>query len=121
AGTLKLTLAQYRSMAAFAMFASDLDAATRRQLTRGERLMELLKQPQYAPYPLSHQVMLLYAGTRGYLDQVDKDRVNEWSRAFLRYMDTSHANIGQNIMETKRLNNEDALRQAIVDFNASWS
>ncbi|MCA9985161.1 MAG: F0F1 ATP synthase subunit alpha [Anaerolineales bacterium] len=121
AGGIKSDLAQFRELAAFAQFGSDLDAATQRQLSRGERLMELLKQPQYAPYPLSHQVMLLYAGTRGYLDQVDKDRVNEWSRAFLRYMDTSHANIGQNIMETKRLNNEDALRQAIVDFNASWS
>ena len=121
AGGIKSDLAQFRELAAFAQFGSDLDASTQRQLSRGERLMELLKQPQYAPYSLAHQVMLLYAGTRGYLDQIDNDRVGEWSRAFLRYMDTSHASFGQGIMDSKRLNDEDSLKQAIEDFNASWS
>ena len=69
-GTLKLTLAQYRSLAAFAMFASDLDPATRQQLARGERLTELLKQPQYSPYPISQQVISIWAGTNGYLDNI---------------------------------------------------
>ncbi|OJX98266.1 ATP synthase F1 subcomplex alpha subunit [Salana multivorans] len=69
-GTLKLTLAQYRSLAAFAMFASDLDPATRQQLARGERLTELLKQPQYSPYPVSEQVISIWAGTSGHLDNV---------------------------------------------------
>jgi len=71
AGTLKITLAQYRSMQAFAMFASDLDAATRAQLTRGERLMELLKQPQYTPYPVAEPGASVWAGTKGYLDDLD--------------------------------------------------
>ena len=73
AGTLKLTLAQYRSMAAFAMFASDLDAATRRQLTRGERLMELLKQPQSTPYAMEDQVASIWMGTKGYLDDIEEE------------------------------------------------
>ena len=121
AGGIKSDLAQFRELAAFAQFGSDLDASTQRQLSRGERLMELLKQPQYAPYSLAHQVMLLYAGTRGYLDDIENDRVSEWTRGFLRYMDTSHASFGQGIMDSKRLNDEDTLKQAIDDFNASWT
>src|SRR4029079_18136343 len=69
-GTLKIDLAQYRSLEAFAMFASDLDAASRQQLTRGARLMELLKQPQYSPYPVEEQVVSIWAGTKGKLDKI---------------------------------------------------
>lgn len=86
AGTLKLTLAQYRSMAAFAMLASDLDAATRKQLTRGERLMELLKQPQYTPYPVEEQVVSVWAGTNGYLDDIDTSKVLQFEKDWLDYL-----------------------------------
>lgn len=120
---LKADLSQYRELAAFAQFGSDLDAATQRQLARGERLMELLKQPQYSPWPLHHQVMLIYAGSRGYLDKVPVSKISEWSREFLRYMDTAHPEVGQPIMETGAWNDkiEDALKQAIEDFQATWT
>ncbi len=123
AGGLKADLAQYRELAAFAQFGSDLDKTTQRQLERGARLMELLKQPQYAPYPLHHQVMLIYAGGRGYLDDVAVDNVDKWVADFLRYMDTAHSKVGQDMADTLDLSDEgeDALKQALVDFNASWS
>src|SRR5699024_7035820 len=69
-GTLRIDLAQYRDMEAFSMFASDLDASTRRQLDRGARLMELLKQPQYTPYPVEEQVVSIWAGSRGHMDEI---------------------------------------------------
>ena len=123
AGGLKFDLAQYRELAAFAQFGSDLDKATQRQLDRGARLMELLKQPQYAPFPLEHQVMLIYAGTRGHLDDVPVDDVDRWSSEFLRYMDTAHPQVGQAIRESNDFTSEtdEALKQAVVDFNANWS
>jgi len=123
AGGLKSELAQYRELAAFAQFGSDLDRATQRQLDRGARLMELLKQPQYAPYSLAHQTMLIFAGTRGMLDRVPVDEVNRWSREFLRYMDTAQTGIGNTIAETFDITaeTEEALLQAINDFNAGWS
>ncbi|MDY5138050.1 F0F1 ATP synthase subunit alpha [Actinotignum timonense] len=86
AGTLKITLAQYRSQAAFAMFASDLDPAPRQQLTRGERLMELLKQPQYTPYPIEEQVVSVWAGSKGYLDDVPVEKVHDWEARMLDYV-----------------------------------
>ncbi len=85
-GTLKITLAQYRSMAAFAMFASDLDSATKQQLTRGERLMELLKQPQATPYPVPDQVASIWAGTHGYLDDIPVADVARFERGMLDYL-----------------------------------
>ena len=123
AGGLKSDLAQYRELAAFAQFGSDLDRATQRQLDRGARLMEILKQPQYQPYPLDHQVMLIYAGTRGYLDDVPVDDVVEWKRDFVRYMDTARPEVGAAIMENYQFTEEieERLQQAIEDFNASWS
>lgn len=123
AGGLKSDLAQYRELAAFAQFGSDLDKATQRQLDRGARLMELLKQPQYNPLPLDHEVILIYAGTRGYLDKVAVDSVNRWSQEFLRYMDTAHPTVGQAIRESYGFSEETegALKQAIPDFNAGWS
>ncbi|WIK64829.1 F0F1 ATP synthase subunit alpha [Gleimia hominis] len=86
AGTLKITLAQYRSQAAFAMFASDLDATTRRQLTRGERLMELLKQPQATPYEIPDQVASIWAGTNGYMDDIPVESVKEFERGLLDHL-----------------------------------
>ena len=85
-GTLKLEMAQYRSLEAFAMFASDLDAASRRQLARGARLTELLKQPQYSPYPVEDQVVSIWAGTTGKLDEVPVEDILRFEREFLDYL-----------------------------------
>jgi F-type H+-transporting ATPase subunit alpha len=85
-GTLKLDLAQYRDMQAFAMFASDLDAASRQQLTRGARLMELLKQGQYSPFPVENQVVSIWAGTNGYLDDVPVEDINRFETEFLEHL-----------------------------------
>jgi F-type H+-transporting ATPase subunit alpha len=123
AGGLKSDLAQFRELAAFALFGSDLDKATQRQLSRGQRLMELLKQPQYNPLSVSHQVMLIYAGTRGYLDDVELINVARWRREFLRYMDTAYPAVGQAIQSSGDFTDEseNGLKQAIADFNANWS
>ncbi len=83
AGPIKGELAQYREMAAFAKFGSDLDAATQRMLARGERLTELLKQPQYSPLAVEEQVAVIYAGTRGYLDKIPTDQVGRFERELL--------------------------------------
>jgi F-type H+/Na+-transporting ATPase subunit alpha len=123
AGGLKADLAQFRELAAFAQFGSDLDKATQRQLSRGQRLLELLKQPQYNPLPLHHQVMLIYAGTRGFTDNVKPEIVKRWEREFLRYMDTAHAHIGEAIINSGDLpaDAEEALKQALNDFNTNWT
>ncbi len=123
AGGLKSDLAQFGELAAFAQFGSDLDAATQRQLARGERLMELLKQPQYSPYPLHHEVMLIYAGTRGYLDQVPLTSVRRWTDEFLRYADTAYPQIRDAMMRTLdfKPEMEEELKQALTNFNANWS
>ncbi|MEM7114178.1 MAG: F0F1 ATP synthase subunit alpha [Chloroflexota bacterium] len=122
-GGLKADLSQYRELAAFAQFGSDLDAATQRQLNRGERLMEILKQPQYSPLRLDHQVMMIYAGSRGHLDEVPTDKVEKWAHDFLRYMDTAVPEVGKPIMESGAWNDKitGALEQALKDFGASWS
>ncbi len=123
AGGLKSDLSQYRELAAFAQFGSDLDASTQRQLSRGERLMEMLKQPQYNPLSLDHQVMLIFAGGRGYLDNVPVNLVRKWSQDFLRYMDTVHPEIGRPIRESGAWTDaiQADLKTAVEDFNASWS
>lgn len=117
AGTLKLTLAQYRSMAAFAIFASDLDATTRRQLARGERLMELLKQPQYSPYPVEDQVASIWAGTNGYLDSIEVSDVRRFEQDMLSYI-RSHSDVLDTIAQTGKLEQEteDALRKVVEEF-----
>lgn len=121
-GGLKSDLSQYRELAAFAQFGSDLDASTQRQLNRGERLMELLKQPQYSPYRLDHQVFIIFAGTRGYMDKIAVEKIRDYIRDLLRYMDTAHPSIGKKIVETGAWNDEmqENIAQAITDFNASW-
>lgn len=122
AGSLRADLSQYRELAAFAQFGSDLDPATQRQLARGERLMELLKQPQYSPLPLRHEVMVVYAGTRGYLDKIEVSNISQWSEDFARYMDTAHTETANRLQEGKWNSEiEESLKQAIVDFNNSWT
>jgi len=123
AGRLKLDLAQYRSLAAFAQFGSSLDKATRDQLERGQRMTELLKQPQYQPVSLGNEVIMLYAGTNGHLDDVPLDKIRSFESNFLRYMDASHPEIARKIMETKDLDSdtEAALKSAIEDFKRAGS
>jgi F-type H+-transporting ATPase subunit alpha len=122
AGRLKLELAQFRELAAFAQFGSDLDEATQRQLDRGQRLSELLKQPQYRPVPLDKQVMSIYAGTNGFLDKIPVTRIAEWEQSFAQFMDSNHPSIGQTIQRDKRLDdtNIEGLRVALDDFNKQF-
>ena len=123
AGRLKLELSQYRELAAFAQFGSDLDASTQRQLERGRRLTELLKQPQYQPLDLDKMVISLWAAGNGYVDKVPVEHVKTWEADLHAYMDATHPEIGQAILRTKDLPQEtiDALRIALEDFNKSWS
>ena len=116
-GTLKLELAQYRSLQAFAMFASDLDAASRRQLSRGARLTELLKQPQYSPYPVEEQVVSIWAGTKGKLDSVDVDDVLRFESELLDHL-RRNTSILTTLRETNVLDDatEAELEKAVDDF-----
>ncbi|MGR0320129.1 F0F1 ATP synthase subunit alpha [Agromyces sp. ZXT2-3] len=106
-GTLKLELAQYRSLEAFAMFASDLDATSRRQLARGARLTELLKQPQYSPYPVEEQVVSIWAGTNGKLDEVPVEDILRFEREFLDYLGRN-TSVLSDLRETNVLSDETA-------------
>ncbi len=99
AGSLRLDLAQFRELAAFAQFASDLDKVTQSRIDRGRRVTEILKQLQYAPVAVEKQVMIIYAATNGYLDDVPVDLVSSWETAFYRFIDTSHPEIGEEIIE----------------------
>jgi F-type H+-transporting ATPase subunit alpha len=127
AGTLKLDLAQFRELAAFAQFgSSDLDKATKARIDRGQRQTEILKQPQYQPMSVEHQIMILWAAGNGYLDDVPVEKVAEWEAAFHRYMGATHPEIGQMIYETsvvnqKKISNEqfEQLRAAVVEFKKS--
>ena len=121
-GSLRADLSQFRELAAFAQFGSDLDPATQRQLARGERLMELLKQPQYSPWSLRHEVMLMYAGTRGLMDDVEVVDTSRWGQEFVRYMDTAYSEVSDQLAEGKWTDEiEESLRQGIEDFNKDWS
>ena len=120
-GTLKITLAQYRDMQAFAMFASDLDATTKRQLTRGARLMELLRQPQATPYEVEDQVCSIWAGTSGYLDDIEVSDVHRFESEMLAYL---HANsdVPSKIKETGQFDSdtEEALKAAVEKFRSGF-
>ena len=122
AGSMKSDLSQYRELAAFAQFGSDLDASTQRQLSRGERLMELLKQPQYQPLPVHQQVIMIYAATRGYMDEVPVAEIDQYTQALVRYVETAHSEAIKPIIETGAWNSdiENALKAAIEDFQASY-
>jgi len=103
AGTMKSDLAQYREMAAFAQFGSDLDAVTQRLLNRGQRLTELLKQPQFAPFPVEEQVVVIYAGTRGYLDKLAVNQIGRFEQQLLQTLRASHKEILDGIRKEKAL------------------
>jgi F-type H+-transporting ATPase subunit alpha len=108
AGTLRLELAQYRELAAFAQFGSDLDKATQAQLNRGRRLTEILKQDQYTPLPVEKQIVTIFAGTNGYLDNLEVEECLAFERGLYEFMDTSYTSVGKEIVEKKQL--ADALR-----------
>ena len=120
-GTLKLELAQYRDMQAFAMFASDLDAASRQQLTRGARLMELLKQGQYAPFPVEDQVVSIWAGTNGFLDDVPVEDVRRFESEFLDHVRHS-SKVMTVLAETNKLEDStvDELKTLITNFKQGF-
>jgi len=121
AGKLKLDMAQFRELAAFAQFGSELDKATREQLERGLRIQEILKQPQYEPMPMEHQIMIIYAVTNGFLDDVPIPKVQAWEAAFHKFMDDVHPEVGQAIAEQKELTPEliQQLEAAIQEFKTS--
>ncbi len=112
AGSIKLELAQYREMAAFAQFGSDLDPSTQKLLNRGARLTELLKQPQFSPMPMEEQVVSIFAGTNGYIDSVAVDRVTEYEAAMLSFMRNEHADVLKTIRDTGKF--EDDTKAAVV-------
>jgi len=106
AGSIKLELAQYREMAAFAQFGSDLDAATQKLLNRGARLTELLKQPQFSPLPFEEQTVSIFAGTNGYLDSIPVADVTRYEAEMLSFMRQSHADVLGLIRDTKEFGDE---------------
>jgi F-type H+-transporting ATPase subunit alpha len=123
AGTLRLDLAQYRELAAFAQFGSDLDKATQSQLNRGARLVEILKQPQYEPLAVERQVALIYAGVNGYLDNVAVSDVRAFETELYRFMDTRYPQVFKSIAEKKQLDDElkKALDAAVKEFATDFA
>ncbi|HVK06452.1 MAG TPA: F0F1 ATP synthase subunit alpha [Armatimonadaceae bacterium] len=123
AGSIKLELAQYREMAAFAQFGSDLDASTQKLLARGARLTELLKQPQYSPMPIEEQVASIYAGTQGFVDAVDVKEVTRYEAAMLSYLRSEHGDVLKTIRDTKVLDDDTAakLKDALTAFGKQFA
>lgn len=122
AGGLRLDMAAYRDVAAFAQFGSDLDKATQAQLARGQRLQEILKQPQYVPQNLEQEVVAIFAGTRGYADEVPVDQVQNWEADLLRHVESSHGELLREIREKKAISPEmeASLEEMILNFNRGW-
>jgi F-type H+-transporting ATPase subunit alpha len=113
AGRLRLELAQYRELAAFAQFGSDLDKATQRQLARGARLTELLKQGQYQPLEVERQIIVIFAGTEGYLDDLDVTEIHEFETLLYEHMESAHSGLVQELREKRQFTDE--LRQKLND------
>ena len=122
AGNLRLSLSQYRDLEAFAAFASDLDAASKAQLDRGSRLVELLKQPQYAPFPVEEQVVSIWAGSNGYMDDVPVEDISRFESEFLDFLRRQHGGILQAVRETLDLPEDTvtALKDAVEEFRKGF-
>jgi F-type H+-transporting ATPase subunit alpha len=122
AGRLRLDLAQYRELAAFAQFGSDLDKATQAQLTRGERMVEILKQDQYEPMPLSRQVTIIYAGTRGFLDDLPAGDIRRFEKEFAAFMEKEYPDVGHEIEKSKVISDEISKKidSAVETFKTRW-
>lgn len=120
AGTLKLDLAQFRDLEAFSAFASDLDAASQRQLSRGRKLVETLKQPQYTPYKVEEQIMVIFSATNGYMDKVSDSDIGRYEKEFIQYMAQRHSNITSSIASEKKISDgvKEKMIEAIKEFNA---
>ncbi len=129
AGGMKIQMSQFRSLAAFAQFGSNLDKSTQQQLDRGLRLQELLKQPQYQPLALADQVLLIYVAVNGLIDTIPVDNVKQWQSDFLRFFKTQHQDFYNNLAEEKKLATEKIdgrkrnkeLDQIVADFNENWT
>ena len=123
AGRLRLDMAAYRELAAFALMASDLDKSTQQQLGRGQRMQEILKQPQYQPMEFEYQVIVIFAGTNGFADNVPLDRMAQWQTDLIRYMETSFPEIGKDIVVKKAISDDNraALTKALDGFRAGWA
>lgn len=122
AGRLRLDLAQFRELEAFAQFGTDLDKATQARINRGRRTAEILKQGQYQPLPVDKQVMIIYAAVNGYLDEIALDHVGKFEEDYYRFLDQHHPEIGAKILETGQLDDqtEAELKQAILDFKEQF-
>ena len=122
AAPIRVELAQYRELAAFAQFGSDLDADTKEKLAQGERIKEILKQPQYKPMPVQYQVMIIYAATNKYLLDVEVENITRFEEEFFAYIDTKYPEIPASIADTKVISEEmeDRLKKAIVEFKAQF-
>jgi F-type H+-transporting ATPase subunit alpha len=122
AGKLKLELAQFDDLQAFAQFASDLDKATQDQLARGQRLRELLKQPQYSPLSVAEQVAVVYAGLNGYLDDIAVEKVADFARGLREYLKTSKPQYMDILRNTKQLNDEaeSLLKESITEYKQTF-
>ena len=121
AGKLRLDLAQYRELAVFAQFGSDLDAATKAQLDRGARLTEILKQNQYETIPVSEQVAILYAATQGYLDDIPLERVKAFEQAFLIHLREKHYDLLKVLSKEIDKETEEKLKRLISSFKEEWN
>jgi F-type H+-transporting ATPase subunit alpha len=123
AGRLRMDMAAYRELAAFALMSSDLDKATQDQLTRGQRMQEILKQPQYEPMSLEHQIMVLFAGTQGFADAVPVEKMKKWEVDLLRFLSSSHPELGRDITLNRRITEETekVLRSALSAFQNTWN
>ncbi|HSK46802.1 MAG TPA: F0F1 ATP synthase subunit alpha [Coriobacteriia bacterium] len=122
AGSLRLDLAQYRELAAFAQFGSDLDKSTQNTLSRGARLVELLKQGRYVPMPVERQIMAIFAGTKGFLDDLEVDSVQRFRDEFLQFVESAYPEISKSILAEKKLSDEtsEALAKALTEFKAQF-
>jgi len=122
AGTLRLDLAQFRELEAFAKFGSDLDKATLAQLTRGERMVEILKQNQYVPMAVEHQIVIIFAGGQGMLDDIPNERVDEFEKGLLGYIDAKHSEMLAAIKSAGEISDEinKELRKAIEDYKKGF-
>ncbi len=118
---IKLELAQYRELASFSQFGSDVDADTKARLDHGEILMEVIKQGQYSPMRVEHQVMIIYAASHGYLKDIEVEYIKDFEKGFLEYMDTHYRNVGKEIHETGKLSEEleESLKEGILEFKKS--
>ena len=123
AGSLRLDLAQYRELAAFAQFGSDLDKATQAQLARGQRLTEILKQPQYVPMDVEKQVLIIWSATNGFTDDVPIEDIRKFEGDLLSFIENSHPAVLQKLREKKAVTDEvqKDLEQSLKDFKEMWA